>query len=306
MRFATGLLVLAAFVACRPTARIDPSAEAPPPEAPADATGRDGDVTLGPAFEGAVVRGTAGGPIESAAWDPACVGGVFERPNHYLTVDEARPVTLDATPNGQGIMDLSLIVRGPDGTFRCVDDGNTLDPVLAAMFEHGRHAIWVGTHVSQPAPYELRIRPGVHSADPIVLGGRFPEPVRDGTPPERTIEGTFGGLRIPAETGLAALTGRAGGTRRAGDLGPDCVGHIAQTPDHVIEVLSPDELMFRVESAADTTLVVEGPNGVVLCTDDDDGLNPVVRRMLTPGRYSVFVGSYDLDADPEYTFSVSR
>lgn len=285
-----------------PVEPTEGSAAPAEPEAPAS---RDGDVRVGEAFTEVTVQGRTGGPVEASDLADGCGGTTFAEPNHRLLVDALQPLTLDARPLGRGLMDLSLVVRHEDGHTVCADDSLTLDPVHAGMFEPGTYEVWIAARSEFEIPYELRIRHGNHEPDPIVLGGTFPAPVVEGTPPTVTTNGTYGGLQIPAGTAQHRFTGQAGGTRRAIDLGPDCTGWIAQVPDHVLELTAPETIMLRVRAERDTTLVVQGPERV-WCTDDDDGLNPVLREEWLPGTYSVYVGAYAEDDEPTYTLSVSR
>ena len=226
-------------------------------------------------------------------------------PNHRLHVEELQALTLHASPDGRGIMDLALLVRSPSGEFTCADDSLTLDPIHAAMFEPGTYDVWVSARADYLLPYTLKVQSGNRAPDPIVLGGRFPAPVDEGPDPVRTTEGTFGGLRMAADTGLARLTGQAAGTRAAAELLALCSGFISETPDHVIELSEPTELQLRVRSEGDTVLAVQGPRRV-WCADDDEGLDPVIREPFEPGTYSVYVGVYAEDAELPYRLTVSR
>ena len=107
-------------------------------------------------------------------------------------------------------------------------------------------------------------------------------------------------------TAPGVLTGQAGGTRQAHELAPECRGWVAMVPGHAIEVASSMELTVRVQSDDDTTMVIVGPADASVCADDDDGLNPVVRRRFEPGRYVVYVGAFEEAAGPTYTLTVSR
>jgi hypothetical protein len=300
---AAGALGAACDRAPAPTATGEGSAEAAP--APAAPTSREGDVRIGEAFTELTVRAQAGGPADAATIAPPCGGQMGELPDLRLVVDTRQPLTLTATPLGRGLMDLSLVLRNEAGQITCSDDGLTLDPVHAEMFEPGVYEVWIAARSEFEVPYALEIRHGNHAPDPIVLGGAFPAPVLEGTPAPRTSNGTFGGLELGAEFGLVALSGQTDGARDAVDLGADCVGWIAQVPDHVLEVTVPQTVMLRVRAEGDTTLVVQGPN-TVWCTDDDDGLNPVLREAFAPGVYSVYVGAYEQAQELGYTLSVSR
>ncbi len=271
--------------------------------------GSDGDLTLGAAFDGAELAGMAGGPQDARNFGQGCTGFVPEGEvgNHRFIVEEDQALTLVATPQGLGVMDLMMAIRLPDGTWTCADDSNNLNPNIARMFIGGEYNVFVGTHSDATAPYQLTVRAGIYTPDPIVLGGRFPAPVTEGEPAERTTEGTYGGLMFGANSAHAVLTGQAGGSRAASDLSAGCSGWIAQVPDHVLDLSEQTELMFRVRSAADTTLFIEGPRGLKSCADDEDGLNPVIRGTMLPGRYRIYVGTYEeLETTAEYTLGISR
>jgi hypothetical protein len=275
----------------------------PAEQGPADS--RHGDLRIGEAFGGTTLSGNAGGPVDASTLNENCVGTVFETPNHRIIIDALQMLTVSATPIGQGVMDLSLLMRTEDGAWTCVDDAATLDPVHAGVFEPGTIDLWVAARATHDIPYELSILPGARVPQPVALGGRFPPPIESGDEPERTTNGTFGGLRLGGTPAPATFTGQTGGMRRAADLGHDCTGYIAHVPDHVIEVTEPLELTLHARSDGDTTLVVQGPQRV-WCADDDEALNPVVRTTFPPGRYSVFVGNYEESAELTYALTVSR
>lgn len=90
----------------------------------------------------------------------------------------------------------------------------------------------------------------------------------------------------------------AGGGTNVNDLnlGWDCRGYIAASqPDFRVHYTTHSSypLSFMVDSAADTTLVINGPDGLWYCNDDFDGHNPMV--MFDPpssGQYDIWVGRY--------------
>lgn len=87
-------------------------------------------------------------------------------------------------------------------------------------------------------------------------------------------------------------TGWSGGPNQASRFGSQCVGSIAQQPDHHINVTSAVNLRLAVESDIDSTLVVMGPAGVFCDDDSGDRLNARIDARLTPGQYAVYVGNY--------------
>ena len=75
-----------------------------------------------------------------------------------------------------------------------------------------------------------------------------------------------------------------------------CVGNIASAPDYRLNYTNGRyPLIISVASSADTTLVINGPDGRWYCDDDGgvNGLNPMV-RFNTPasGQYDIWVGTY--------------
>lgn len=297
------------WAACSPSEPSSEESEASPTDEETVIGGADGDLTIGPVFDGYELEGTAGGPQQGTELGPECSGFLPEgdEGNHLLVVEADQALTLVASPNGMGVMDLVMAIRLPDGSWVCADDGNDLDPVIARMFPTGEYRVYVGTQSDAMAPYQLTIRPGIYTPDPIALGGRFPPPVTDGTPAERTTLGTYGGAILNDGSAQTVLTGQAGGSRAAGEMHPGCSGWIAQVPDHVIDISDQMDVTFRVRSATDTTMLIVGPHDSKVCSDDEDGLNPVVRGTMLPGRYQIFVGTYEqLETTAEYTLSVSR
>lgn len=90
---------------------------------------------------------------------------------------------------------------------------------------------------------------------------------------------------------------RSGGNINAESISSDCRGYISNAPDVrlVFTAGSSLPLVISATSSADTTLVVNGPDGSWYCDDDggNDGLNPSVRfNRPMSGRYEIWVGTY--------------
>ena len=89
---------------------------------------------------------------------------------------------------------------------------------------------------------------------------------------------------------------RAGGDRNAQNLSSSCRGFITNAPDFRVHYSSGNyPLIISVASGADTTLVVNAPDGSYYCDDDGgvNGLNPAVRfNRPMSGRYEIWVGTY--------------
>jgi hypothetical protein len=89
---------------------------------------------------------------------------------------------------------------------------------------------------------------------------------------------------------------QSGGSVNAQTLSSSCMGFIADAPDVRVNYTAGQyQLMISADAAADTTLVVNGPDGSWYCDDDggNNGLNPLVRfTNPTSGQYDIWVGTY--------------
>lgn len=87
---------------------------------------------------------------------------------------------------------------------------------------------------------------------------------------------------------------QAGGASQVnGALGPNCTGYImASAPDIDLHYSAGSmPLYITVESSADTTLVINAPDGRWYCNDDFIGLNPlVIFQNPASGMYNIWVG----------------
>lgn len=93
-------------------------------------------------------------------------------------------------------------------------------------------------------------------------------------------------------------------------LGGACNGYIANAPDFRINYSagSTFPLIISVDANADTTLVINGPDGNWVCDDDGgDGLNPSVRfNSPQSGQYDVWVGTYASSSLQSATLYISE
>jgi hypothetical protein len=89
----------------------------------------------------------------------------------------------------------------------------------------------------------------------------------------------------------------AGGANDASDLGGACVGMIADAPDFRLNYTAGGlPLNVWVYSNADTTLVINGPDGRWACNDDGaggNGVNPGLRwAQPQSGVYDIWIGKF--------------
>lgn len=114
--------------------------------------------------------------------------------------------------------------------------------------------------------------------------------------PDWTAEPSYGSYHLMAgftpDPWVQSL--QAGGTTEVnGKLGPGCTGYImASAPDVDLHYTAGSmPLYITVESSADTTLVINAPDGRWYCNDDFIGLNPLVMfQNPASGMYNIWVG----------------
>ncbi|WP_421858093.1 peptidase S1 [Oceanicaulis sp.] len=92
-----------------------------------------------------------------------------------------------------------------------------------------------------------------------------------------------GFLPDPAELPITA-----GGSLDASSVG--CAGAIANAPDARL-MWGGGSMTIGANSNADTTLVINAPDGQWYCSDDVNGLNPAL-SFSAAGQYDVWVGVY--------------
>ncbi len=106
----------------------------------------------------------------------------------------------------------------------------------------------------------------------------------------------------------STANGVSGGTVSASSLNPSCRGYISAVPDHIFMAGGQfGNLRVMVNGGtADTTLVIQGPDGVYRCNDDAEGRNPLWGGAFPPGSYKVWVGSYRQGENAPYTLGFSE
>jgi hypothetical protein len=108
------------------------------------------------------------------------------------------------------------------------------------------------------------------------------------------------------------LKGMSGGKIRATDMVNTegtttgfCNGFVSNRPNHVLVLSNFFEfLKIEVASSTDTTIVVEGPGGV-WCNDDFNDTNPALEGQWQPGRYKIWIGSYQADTNNIYQIKIT-
>ncbi len=92
---------------------------------------------------------------------------------------------------------------------------------------------------------------------------------------------------------------RAGGNIAGSNAASGCNGFITNAPDFELTYTAGSlPLVFRTEASSDTTLIINGPDGLWYCDDDGgDGLNAQVTfSKPQSGTYDIWVGTYSSGA----------
>lgn len=87
----------------------------------------------------------------------------------------------------------------------------------------------------------------------------------------------------------------AGGSVNGGNLPGACTGMISNAPDFQVSYRAGSlPLVFRTISSADTTLIINGPDGRWYCDDDSYGDGDAEVRFSRPqsGVYDIWIGTF--------------
>ncbi|HBC42088.1 MAG TPA: hypothetical protein DCZ88_09395 [Pseudanabaena sp.] len=119
---------------------------------------------------------------------------------------------------------------------------------------------------------------------------------RNFRPDPAPLQGTGGG-----NVSLASLAG----------IADNCRGFANADPNHTITLNETfpllDLLVYTNNVNDDPTMLVKGPNGIVICADNESGGRyPQANRRLPRGTYQVWVGSKDVNQSFRYTLSLSE
>ena len=103
---------------------------------------------------------------------------------------------------------------------------------------------------------------------------------------------------------------QSGGDIDAETIDPSCRGFISDAPDvRLFYSAGSLPLIISVDSATDTTLVINGPDGRWYCDDDGgvNGLNPAIRfEEPDSGRYEIWIGTYGSTANARASLHISE
>jgi hypothetical protein len=132
--------------------------------------------------------------------------------------------------------------------------------------------------------------------------------------PAQDVNGTPNYGTINLRTGFMpdpnVISVQSGGNLDASRVDSRCAGFITAAPDvRVVYSAASLPLIISVASRADTTLVVNGPDGRWYCDDDGGvaGMNPSLRfDHPASGRYEIWVGTYGHAALQDARLNISE
>lgn len=255
----------------------------PPPPGPSSTLREDSSTRALTFFRDGgplIVGGRAGGSLDlrSVRGLPAgCTGFVSSSAPFSVTLPEMVPLLRIRADAASG--DPTLVVRSESGVYTCNDDTNDLNPQVDLSGAMGTYLIWVGSY-------------GAGSGTAIELGMTEPSTSTDAF--------AFVGTTVQRR-------GDAGGMFDVGTLGEEgCVGFVRDSALHEITLSHDVEaLEIRVESTADTTLIVRDNEGRMRCADNVLGTNPMVDGAFYAGVYNVWVGTKSAGRTAPYELTVA-
>lgn len=217
--------------------------------------------------------------------------------------------------------DTTLVINMPDGSWRCADDTFGLNPALDFQnAPSGQYDIWVGTYSSgSPVPAEVLVTEFTSDSAFTGNAGGTPNPGSAGgggrldhsqTPRTAPITLAPGFMPDPHTVNITAGGSLAvSGSNLTPANGGPCRGSVAgSAPDFRVNLSGNSNfLRFFVRSTADSTLIINAPNGQWHCQDDSVGTNPVIDFNNAPaGQYDIWVGMFSATTAQPATLGITE
>ena len=240
---------------------------------------------------------TAGGPNDASRKSSGCAGYVSSAPDYRLHFDAG---SLPLIISAESSEDTTLVINGPDGDWYCDDDGSgRLDPIVRFNNpDSGQYDIWIGSYDESERPAATL------SITELEENATAGPPDYNATPNYGVVDLASGFTPDPHQINM-----RAGGERAASAMGSGCTGFITNAPDvRLVFDAGGLPLVISAASQADTTLVINAPDGQWYCDDDSGGGSDPRVRFASPrsGRYEIWVGTYSSGDTQSATLRISE
>jgi hypothetical protein len=226
----------------------------------------------------------AGGSYDASNLGSSCRGMIAPRPDYTVRYTAGSfPLRFSATSS----TDTTIVVRLPDGSYLCDDDGGgSLNPLVHIREpRNGRYQIWVGTFGNGAGNPDATL----HISELELTGGL-----------DWRENPNFGTIRLNAgfRPDPHTVDLRAGGTIDASETSSQCRGFVTRAPDYDLHYSAGAyALSIAVQANSDTTLIINAPNGNWYCNDDANGFNPeVLFDNPQSGLYDIWVGTFSSGA----------
>lgn len=248
----------------------------------------------------------SGGSIDATTIANGCVGMVARAPDFQLTYSAGSlPLIFGVTSDH----DTTLVINGPNGRWYCDDDsGDGTNPLMSIPEpQSGVYDVFVGAYGGNAGAAQLYITE--LNSNAYGDGGNQSNYAGAVDPFEAA---NYGTVRLSAgfTPDPHRINMRAGGTIDAQNIASNCRGFVTRAPDVELSYTAGSlPLVLSVDSASDTTLVVNGPDGRWYCDDDggNGSLNPALHfsSPLT-GTYDIWVGTYSSGASQPARLDISE
>ncbi len=250
-----------------------------------------GELDFTPGAEPVSARIRAAGAISAERLSSGCWGYISEQPSVSVIVRSRGDVRFAAASD----TDTTMVVRAPDGSFTCDDDGaGRFNPGVAIdNAASGRYDVWVGTF-SPGVGYPDAV---VHVAtDRFITDNPYSTAPSADAPPLQTLSLRAGFRNDPRR--INVMTGGDGDMEA---LDWSCFGATTQAAALALDYEADSlPLYIFMRSENDGTLAVRAPDGTFHCNDDRIGLNPgVVFSAPESGRYLIWTGLLNGNLPPE-------
>lgn len=194
----------------------------------------------------------------------------------YASEGQVLRITMDSED-----FDTLLRLRGPNGDVIAQNDdrqdGSVNSQIDSRAPTTGRYSVLANSYQNgQGGNYVVVI-----------------ETINAAPPGETTAEQSFT-LHSGFSPDPKMLMGTAGGPVNANQFSQGCRGWVTTSPSHAMTLTSQmPYLAVMINSAVDTTLVIQKPDGTYLCDDDGGGsYHPFVGGVFEAGTYQIYAGTY--------------